>query len=457
MSNLLTFGQAVDLVTQDGIDIAMVNAGWNKTSFVTRTVGQTVLAAKFWSESNRRAAIENGGSLEVHPYLMLTSDGQTIPFGVTNGHLFGKWTRTTNTSYVVGIEKEELNIENNEGTIGQVAVGLTFKSKLLSYEEFKTTPIVLMDAYLAGVIGSNIGTALLSSSLSKTSDAFLILDTLLEVNGSYSEGDTFVQENKATHLALLDHDPSKESTADLIRDINLGKQDKFPNALSFVIDGDSYAESDIVTIKETLKALDVPHVVMYAKALLGLPKAKVIKTPSVELAHVVAMTEDGLIGVNNDLPWKHCPADLKFFKQKTLGKNVLMGFKTLESLPFKLKDRNIYQLNTRIKSLENATTHANADFTVTSIDMFLKTPTAQPERIIAGGGTVYAETIDQVDVVYANFIRRIDGTPITQAPVDSLVYYPISKLSENFIRESEEEVESGDYIVTMTKWVRDVE
>ena len=89
--------------------------------------------------------------------------------------------------------------------------------------------------------------------------------------------------------------------------------------------------------------------------------------------------------------------------------------------------------------------------------MFLKTPTAQPERIIAGGGTVYAETIDQVDVVYANFIRRIDGTPITQALL--IVWFTIQSLNylKNFIRESEEEVESGDYIVTMTKWVRDVE
>ena len=53
------------------------------------------------------------------------------------------------------------------------------------------------------------------------------------------------------------------------------------------------------------------------------------------------MDEDNLIGNNNDLPWR-LPADLKYFKEKTLNKTILMGRKTCESLPFVLpKRRNI--------------------------------------------------------------------------------------------------------------------
>jgi len=50
------------------------------------------------------------------------------------------------------------------------------------------------------------------------------------------------------------------------------------------------------------------------------------------------MDKNGLIGQQNKLPW-HIPADLKFFKQQTMGKTVLMGRKTCESLPFPLPNR----------------------------------------------------------------------------------------------------------------------
>ena len=53
---------------------------------------------------------------------------------------------------------------------------------------------------------------------------------------------------------------------------------------------------------------------------------------------IAAMDQNQLIGSNNDLPW-HLPADLKFFKQQTMGKTLLMGRKTCESLPFALPNR----------------------------------------------------------------------------------------------------------------------
>jgi len=60
-----------------------------------------------------------------------------------------------------------------------------------------------------------------------------------------------------------------------------------------------------------------------------------------KLTFILAMDKNNLIGSNNDLPWK-LPADLKYFKEKTLNKTILMGRKTCESLPFSLpKRRNI--------------------------------------------------------------------------------------------------------------------
>ncbi len=56
---------------------------------------------------------------------------------------------------------------------------------------------------------------------------------------------------------------------------------------------------------------------------------------------IAAMDANRLIGADNDLPWQ-LPADLRNFKAATLGKTVLMGRKTCESLPFSLpKRRNL--------------------------------------------------------------------------------------------------------------------
>ncbi|GAA0543071.1 type 3 dihydrofolate reductase [Chitinophaga japonensis] len=46
---------------------------------------------------------------------------------------------------------------------------------------------------------------------------------------------------------------------------------------------------------------------------------------------IVAASENNVIGRDNQLPW-HLPADLKYFKQTTLGKPIIMGRKTFESL-----------------------------------------------------------------------------------------------------------------------------
>jgi dihydrofolate reductase len=50
-----------------------------------------------------------------------------------------------------------------------------------------------------------------------------------------------------------------------------------------------------------------------------------------KIAMIAAMTKLRVIGLNNDMPW-HLPDDLKFFKAKTVGKPVIMGRKTFESI-----------------------------------------------------------------------------------------------------------------------------
>lgn len=51
----------------------------------------------------------------------------------------------------------------------------------------------------------------------------------------------------------------------------------------------------------------------------------------IDLAVIVAAAENGVIGRNNALPW-HLPEDLRYFKRVTLGKPIVMGRKTFESI-----------------------------------------------------------------------------------------------------------------------------
>ncbi len=50
-----------------------------------------------------------------------------------------------------------------------------------------------------------------------------------------------------------------------------------------------------------------------------------------DIALIVAMAQNGVIGRNNQLPW-HLPEDLRYFKKTTMGKPIIMGRKTFESI-----------------------------------------------------------------------------------------------------------------------------
>lgn len=59
---------------------------------------------------------------------------------------------------------------------------------------------------------------------------------------------------------------------------------------------------------------------------------------AIQVSIIVAVAQNGVIGVNNSLPWR-LPDDLQHFKRLTMGKPMVMGRKTWESLPGLLPDR----------------------------------------------------------------------------------------------------------------------
>lgn len=93
---------------------------------------------------------------------------------------------------------------------------------------------------------------------------------------------------------------------------------------------------------------------------------------------IAAMDQNNLIGSDNQLPW-HLPADLKFFKQQTLGKTLLMGRKTCESLPFVLPKRRNLVLS------RNQSFNRKGFEVVHSIEQSLKAD----EIMVIGGAKIY--------------------------------------------------------------------
>lgn len=116
------------------------------------------------------------------------------------------------------------------------------------------------------------------------------------------------------------------------------------------------------------------------------------------IALIAAMGRNRVIGVANRLPWK-LPADMRWFRQHTLGKPVLMGRKTFESFGGKpLAGRT----NIVITSARDC--HPVGAVVVHSVDDALRAAGAAPEVMVIGGAQVYAEMLPRAQRLYITYI-----------------------------------------------------
>lgn len=124
------------------------------------------------------------------------------------------------------------------------------------------------------------------------------------------------------------------------------------------------------------------------------------------LALIAAVSENGCIGNQGQLPW-HLPEDLKHFKKLTEGKVVIMGRKTWESLPEKFRPLP-NRLNTVITTQQNYQIPPSAE-KYQNIDEAIAAH-AGKEIMIIGGATMYKQCIDKASVLYITEVRQhVDG------------------------------------------------
>lgn len=146
---------------------------------------------------------------------------------------------------------------------------------------------------------------------------------------------------------------------------------------------------------------------------------------------IAAVSENNGIGYENALLF-HIKEDMKFFREKTIGKTVVMGRKTLESMPNgkPLPKRNNIILSSTLESCDEYIVAKDIP------DLLEKIKDKPSEDIfIIGGEKVYREMINYSDTLY---ITRVFSSPKADAyfPEISPDYWNITYSSEEKISEN---------------------
>ena len=116
----------------------------------------------------------------------------------------------------------------------------------------------------------------------------------------------------------------------------------------------------------------------------------------VRIIAIAAMAENRVIGRGNKLPW-HVPEDFRWFKSQTVGKTLLMGRKTFESLGRPLPKRRTIVLSRSGYAADGVTV-------VASLDQ-LPSLLTEPELWICGGAEIYRMTMDRWDELFLSVIE----------------------------------------------------
>lgn len=117
-----------------------------------------------------------------------------------------------------------------------------------------------------------------------------------------------------------------------------------------------------------------------------------------QIAMIAAMAANRVIGRDNQMPW-HLPADLKHFKAVTLGKPVLMGRKTYESIGRPLPGRRNVVI-----SRQSAPDNSQVEW-VSSIEQALALVADIPEVMIIGGAEIYRQCLPLATRLYLTQIE----------------------------------------------------
>jgi dihydrofolate reductase len=165
----------------------------------------------------------------------------------------------------------------------------------------------------------------------------------------------------------------------------------------------------------------------------------------VTFSHIVAVSLNGVIGKDNELPW-HLPLDLNFFKEKTAHSIIIMGRKTFESIGRLLPHR--FHIVISNKAKESFLSHERLRV-VSSLEDAVELANElskewKKEVFIIGGAGVFASSLPLIDKIY---LTRVYQT------IEGDTFYPVAFLKE-FSLENFELKKDGEITIAFNLYQR---
>lgn len=141
-----------------------------------------------------------------------------------------------------------------------------------------------------------------------------------------------------------------------------------------------------------------------------------------DIKAIAAVSQNGVIGRNGDLPWR-IPGELKWFKKITMGHIMVMGRKTWDSLPGILPGRENWVLSSTLKEKSG-------------IKIFSSFESALNEAgsrtiFIIGGGQIYSSLLPQCNELYITEVQQVIENGDAFFPSFEKDFIPTETLEEN--------------------------
>ena len=156
---------------------------------------------------------------------------------------------------------------------------------------------------------------------------------------------------------------------------------------------------------------------------------------------IVAVSENWGIGKNNDLIFS-IPKDMKFFRETTMGKTVILGRKNLESFPGKKplpKRPNIILTRDKNFSVEGATV-------INSIEELLAMDMDFSDAFVIGGEEIYRQLLPYCDLCYVTKVKEFADADKFMVNLDELPEWELTNESE--------EIEDNGHVFTFCTYER---
>lgn len=146
---------------------------------------------------------------------------------------------------------------------------------------------------------------------------------------------------------------------------------------------------------------------------------------SVKVALVVGIAQNGVIGFDGDMPWR-LSTDLKRFKSITMGKPIIMGRKTYQSIGRPLPGRLNVVISRSGFVAEGVTSFDNVADAIAHASEWAQQNDAN-EICVIGGGEIYRQSLDLADRLYVTHIMAEPDGDTVFPPIEEAQWRVISR------------------------------